>query len=207
VTHLLSSTLQVLLDTWSQCSYPLNGVPYSWYKAYQVWLEMGACISMWIPGPGKRQWKRQKRTKKHPGIHQWVRIGGGVVAAAVLFRTERSRGCEEVPGKGRTSHSLWGQVNGAGLVRMEGYWTEQKLVWIARSMHCIHQCVLCRGELRTWLMIERVLLPRWMLSSTVDGWSLVEEITVARGETVDSDANKQEVFNSADNYSSDRCIM
>jgi len=39
-------------------------------------------------------------------------------------------------------------------------------------------------------MIESVLLLRWMLGSTVDGRSLLEEVMVAGGETMDSDANE-----------------
>jgi len=39
-------------------------------------------------------------------------------------------------------------------------------------------------------MIERVLLPRQMLSSTVDGRSLLAEIMAAGGETMDLDTNE-----------------
>jgi len=39
-------------------------------------------------------------------------------------------------------------------------------------------------------VIERVLLLRQILSSTVDGRSLLAEITVAGGKTMDSDANE-----------------
>jgi len=45
----------------------------------------------------------------------------GVGAAAVLFRNERSRGCEEVPGKGRHHTVFEAKLMGLELVRMEGY--------------------------------------------------------------------------------------
>jgi len=39
-------------------------------------------------------------------------------------------------------------------------------------------------------MIKRFLLPRWVLSSIVDGKSLFSEVTVTGSETVDSDTNE-----------------
>ena len=39
-------------------------------------------------------------------------------------------------------------------------------------------------------MIKRVLLPRWVLSSIVDGKSLSAEVMVAGSEIMDLDANE-----------------